>query len=56
MADQVSFKTRVKDLAISIAPDYYSYYVCRDYLHISDAFKNSPVLTVMPEDTFPPVI
>ena len=35
MADQVSFKTRVKDTAISIAPDYYSYYVCRDYLLIS---------------------
>ena len=49
MADQVSFKTRVKDTAISIAPDYYSYYVCRDYLLISDAFKNSPYYIVRTE-------
>ena len=49
MADQVSFKTRVKDTAISIAPDYYSYYVCRDYLLISDAFKNSPYYIVRAE-------
>ena len=46
MADQVSFKTRVKETAISIAPDYYSYYVRRDYLLISDAFKNSPYYIV----------
>ena len=49
MADQVSFKTRVIDTAISIAPDYYSYYVCRDYLLISDAFKNSPYYIVRAE-------
>ena len=49
MADQVSFKTRVKETAISIAPDYYSYYVCRDYLLISDAFKNSPYYIVRAE-------
>ena len=49
MADQVSFKTRAKDTAISIAPDYYSYYVCRDYLLISDAFKNSPYYIVRAE-------
>lgn len=49
MADQVGFKTRVKETAISIAPDYYSYYVCRDYLLISDAFKNSPYYIVRAE-------
>ncbi len=41
MAGQVSFKTRVKDTAISIAPDYYSYYVCRDFPN-SDIQINHP--------------
>ena len=49
MAEQVSFKTRVKETAISIALDYYSYYVCRDYLLISDAFKCSPYYIVRAE-------
>ena len=49
MAEQVSFKTRVKETAISIAPDYYSYYVCRDYLLVSDAFKMSPYYIVRAE-------
>ena len=49
MADQISFKTRVKDTAISIAQNYYSYYVCRDYLLISDAFNSSPYYIVRAE-------
>jgi hypothetical protein len=49
MEKQVSFKTRVKETAISIAPDYYSYYVCRDYLLISDAFISSPYYIVRAE-------
>lgn len=46
MAEQVSFKTRVKDTAIRVAPDYYSYYVCRDYLLMSDSFKSAPYYIV----------
>lgn len=49
MAEQISFKTRVKDIAISIARDYYSYFVCRDYLLISDAFKREPYYIVRAE-------
>lgn len=49
MAEQISFKTRVKDIAISIARDYYSYFVCRDYLLISDAFKRAPYYIVRAE-------
>ena len=49
MAEQTSFKTRIKETAISVAPDYYSYYVCRDYLLISDSFKYSPYYIVQAE-------
>lgn len=49
MADQVSFKTRVKEAAINNASGYYSYYVCKDYLLVSDAFMNTPYYIVKAE-------
>lgn len=49
MPEIVSFKTRVKDVAIKIAQDYYSEYVCWDYLLVSDAFKRAPYYIVKAE-------
>ena len=39
---QISFKTRVKNTLIQYAGVYYTQFVCRDYLLISDAFHNLP--------------
>ena len=39
---QISFKTRVKNTLIQYAGVYYTQFVCRDYLLISDAFHNRP--------------
>lgn len=39
MGEQISFKTRVKNIAIQYAKEYYSYYVCKSYIIISDAFE-----------------
>lgn len=36
--NQISFKTRVKNALIQYAGVYYSQFVCKDYLLISDAF------------------
>ena len=36
--NQVSFKTRVKNTLIQYAGVYYTQFVCKDYLLISDAF------------------
>ncbi len=49
MPEQISFKTRVKNIAIEMASKYYSYYVCQDYLLVSDAFKSSPYYIVRAE-------
>jgi hypothetical protein len=49
MADQISFKTRIKDEAILYSQYYYSYYVMNDYLLISDAFVNSPYYIIRAE-------
>ena len=49
MTEQVSFKTRVKETAIRVAPDYYLYYVCHDYLIVSDAFQSFPYYIVKAE-------
>ena len=49
MGEQKSFKTRVKETAINIAPQYFSYYVSREYLLISDSFVNAPYYVVKAE-------
>ena len=36
--NQISFKTRVKNALIQYAGVYYTQFVCKDYLLISDAF------------------
>ena len=49
MDEQISFKTRVRDTLVSCAKMYYSYYVCRDYLVISDAFSQRPYYIISAE-------
>lgn len=51
MAEQTSFKSRVRDIAIQYASQYSSYFVCRSYLLFSDAFKNQPYYIVEAEAT-----
>ena len=50
MPKQTSFKTRVKDIAIQYSKDYYDYYVCNDYLIISDTFSHSPYYIISAEE------
>ena len=40
--NQISFKTRIKNTLIQYSGVYYTQFVCRDYLLISDAFHNRP--------------
>lgn len=49
MAEQISFKTRTKNAAIQYAQQYYSYYVCKEYLILSDAFTDKPYYIIQAE-------
>lgn len=49
MDEHISFKTRVKNVAINLSQKYYSYYVSKDYLLISDSFKSSPYYIISAE-------
>lgn len=49
MTEQTSFETRVRETAIEAASMYYSKYVSRDYLLLSEAFKESPYYIVRAE-------
>ena len=42
MADQVSFKARVLNTIIQCAKQYNTFYVERNHLLVSDAFKKKP--------------
>ena len=49
MADQISFKTRVRNTIVQYAPQYYSFYVCHDYLLLSESFSDSPYYVISAE-------
>lgn len=49
MDEQISFKTRVRNTLVSCAPLYYSQFVCRDYLVMSDAFSKNPYYVISAE-------
>ena len=49
MNKETSFKTRVKESLIHNAVLYNSYYVCQDYLIISDAFHKKPYYIISAE-------
>ena len=46
---KTSFKARVRNAAIQFSKDYFSQYVSRDYLVLSDAFHNQPYYIISAE-------
>ena len=51
MAETISFKSRVRNIAVQYAAQYNSYYANKSYLLFSDAFKNKPYYIVEAEST-----
>ncbi len=51
MAENISFKSRVKNEAITYASRYKSYFVDKSYLIISDAFSNQPYYIIEAEES-----
>jgi len=49
MDRQIGFKTRVRNALVSGASLYYSLFVCRDYLVLSDAFVRRPYYIISAE-------
>ena len=47
--NQISFKTRVKNTLVQYAGVYYTQYVCRDYLVLSDAFHRQSAYIISAE-------
>ena len=51
MAETISFKTRVRDVAVNCASLYDSYFVRKSYLILSDAFSTNPYYIVEAEES-----
>ena len=51
MAEKISFKARVREVAIRYAASYQSYFVEKSYLVLSDAFSNQPYYIIEAQPT-----